>query len=207
MSESIELILEQLDELEEQEQHIKEANFEIERLKKDNEYLNQVNIELSTEKNRLNNLLKETSQILSEQTTKAITLKSENERLNNIINEFDKLIKNEINESKLEDNYERVDSLEYCLATLKELKADIEEYRDSTTWWSNRFNAVERNNRELMQEIERLKNDIKRITEITNQKIKIINDVRELIKRDLSTDKANNLIYSELLDIIGEENK
>ena len=44
------------------------------------------------------------------------------ERLNNIINEFDKLIENEINESKLEDNYERVDSLEYCLATLKELK-------------------------------------------------------------------------------------
>lgn len=43
-------------------------------------------------------------------------------RLNNIINEFDKLIENEINESKLEDNYERVDSLEYCLATLKELK-------------------------------------------------------------------------------------
>lgn len=32
MSESIELILEQLDELEEQERHIKEANVEIERL-------------------------------------------------------------------------------------------------------------------------------------------------------------------------------
>lgn len=44
------------------------------------------------------------------------------ERLNNIINEFNKFIENEINESKLEDNYERVDSLEYCLATLKELK-------------------------------------------------------------------------------------
>ena len=44
------------------------------------------------------------------------------ERLNNIINEFDKLFENEINESKLEDDYERVDSLEYCLATLKELK-------------------------------------------------------------------------------------
>ena len=44
------------------------------------------------------------------------------ERLNNIINEFDKLIENEINESKLEDDYERVDSLKYCLATLKELK-------------------------------------------------------------------------------------
>ena len=39
---------------------------------------------------RLNNLLKETSQTLSKQTTKAITLKSENERLNNIINELEK---------------------------------------------------------------------------------------------------------------------
>ena len=48
--------------------------------------------------------------------------KQEIERLNNIINEFDKLIENEINESKLEDDYERVDSLKYCLATLKELK-------------------------------------------------------------------------------------
>lgn len=35
----------------------------------------------------------------------------------------------------------------------------------------------------------------------------IIKEVRELIKRDLSTDKVNNLIYSELLDIIGKENK
>lgn len=43
-------------------------------------------------------------------------------RLNNIINEFEQLIENEINESKLEDDYERVDALEYCLATLKELK-------------------------------------------------------------------------------------
>ena len=49
------------------------------------------------------------------------------ERLNYIINEFNKLIENEINESKLEDNYERVDSLEYCLATLKELKGSDKE--------------------------------------------------------------------------------
>ena len=46
---------------------------------------------------------------------------------------------------------------------------------------------------EQQEEIERLKY--------------IIKEVRELIKRDLSTDKINNLIYSELLDIIGEENK
>ena len=44
------------------------------------------------------------------------------ERLNNIINEFNKLIENEINESKLEEDYDRVDAMEYCLATLRELK-------------------------------------------------------------------------------------
>ena len=46
--------------------------------------------EKTLEIERLNNLLKETSQTLSEQTTKVITLKSENERLNNIINELEK---------------------------------------------------------------------------------------------------------------------
>ena len=56
-----------------------------------------------------------------------INAEQEVERLNNIINEFDKLIENEINESKLEDNYERVDSLEYCLATLRELKVSDKE--------------------------------------------------------------------------------
>ena len=49
------------------------------------------------------------------------------ERLNNIIKEFGILIKNEINESKLEEDYERVDSLEYCLATLQELKGSDKE--------------------------------------------------------------------------------
>ena len=48
--------------------------------------------------------------------------KDEIKRLNNIIKEFEILIKNEINESKLEEDYERVDVLEYCLATLQELK-------------------------------------------------------------------------------------
>ena len=36
---------------------------EIERLKEDNEYLNKVNIELSTEKNRLNNIIKHVEDI------------------------------------------------------------------------------------------------------------------------------------------------
>ena len=45
---------------------------------------------------RLNNLLKKTSQTLSEQTTKAITLKSENERLKNVIKRI-----TEINNQKI----------------------------------------------------------------------------------------------------------
>lgn len=49
------------------------------------------------------------------------------ERLNNIINEFNKLIENEINESKLEEDYERVDAMKYCLATLRELKGSDKE--------------------------------------------------------------------------------
>ena len=51
---------------------------------------------------------------------------------------------------------------------IEELKADIEEYRDSTTWWSNRFNAVVRNNRELRQEIERLNNRLKTSNDTCN---------------------------------------
>lgn len=53
--------------------------------------------DLQKEIERLNNLLKETSQTLSEQTTKAITLKSENERLNNIINDFEEELERESN--------------------------------------------------------------------------------------------------------------
>lgn len=48
----------------------------------------------------------------------------ERDRLNNIINEFNRLIENEINESKLEEDYDRVDAMEYCLATLRELKGE-----------------------------------------------------------------------------------
>ena len=55
---------------------------------------------------------------------------------------------------------------------IEELKADIEEYRDSTTWWSNRFNAVERDNRELGKEIGRLHSIIKEVREYIDKFIK-----------------------------------
>ena len=45
---------------------LEKANKEIERLKEDNEYLNKVNIELSTKKNRLNNIINELEKWLKE---------------------------------------------------------------------------------------------------------------------------------------------
>ena len=60
---------------------------------------------------------------------------------------------------------------------IEELKADIEEYRDSTTWWSNRFNAVERDNRKLRKEIERLNN-------IINEALEINKDIQEHLDKE-----------------------
>ena len=70
---------------------------------------------------------------------------------------------------------------------IEELKADIEEYRDSTTWWSNRFNAVERDNRELRKEIERLKS--------------IIKEVREYIEENTNSDSFTVLTSGKITDI------
>jgi len=53
---------------------------------------------------------------------------------------------------------------------------------------------------DIVKELDKKDKEIERLKSI-------IKEVRELVKRDLSTDKVNNLIYSELLDIIGEENK
>ena len=96
-------------------EEIERLNNIVEEYKNANEYHQNIIHELET--------MKQPNQLHSEN----VKLRAENNRLNNIINEFDKLIENEINESKLEDNYERVDSLEYCLATLKELKGSDKE--------------------------------------------------------------------------------
>jgi hypothetical protein len=60
--------------------------------------------------------------------------------------------------------------------------------------------------REMKEEIERLKNDIKRITEITNQKIKIINDVREYmalnIRVKLNEEFGETMQYKTIYEIL-----
>ena len=91
---------------------------------------------------------------------------------------------------------------------IEELKADIEEYRDSTTWWSNRFNAVERNNRELRQEIERLHSIIKEVREYIEN--------NTLYEQDYTYDYEENIeewppddtkARKDILSILEKENK
>lgn len=92
---------------------------------------------------------------------------------------------------------------------IEELKADIEEYRDSTTWWSNRFNAVERDNRELRKEIKRLKSIIKEVREKVEGVKKINNEVykqTDMLERFYSRKWCNDEMDS-FLQIIEKENK
>lgn len=58
-------------------------------------------------------------------------------------------------------------------------------------------------------EINRLKEDIKRITNICNEKIKIINDVREYIENNLWSDYGDKCDVSkkEIFQILDKENK
>jgi len=65
---------------------------------------------------------------------------------------------------------------------------------------------------EREKEIERLKNDIKRITEITNEKIKIINDVREYIEKHIAIFEGGDMLVDmnidellEILDRVGDK--
>lgn len=80
---------------------------------------------------------------------------------------------------------------------IEELKADIEEYRDSTTWWQNRFKAVERDNRELKQEIERLNNIINVFEIIIKTKI-------EECKNNMPMNEDCLYTYEYILDKLQE---
>ena len=56
------------------------------------------------------------------------------------------------------------------------------------------------------KEIERLKNDIKRITNICNEKIKIINDVREKIENTtINCDGVAEDLIDDIYEILGGE--
>lgn len=89
---------------------------------------------------------------------------------------------------------------------IEELKADIEEYRDSTTWWSNRFNAVERDNRELRKEIERLHFIINEVREYINH-YETIRGYYEYEENGYGEYNYEEDLKQELLEILEKENK
>ena len=66
--------------------------------------------------------------------------------------DYDKLTKEQLI-GLLKDSDEYI--LKQAIKT-KELKTEIKELNDDNTWWQNRFNAVERDNRNLQARIDKL---------------------------------------------------
>ena len=67
--------------------------------------------------------------------------------------------------------YNLFDDIQDLLDYITNLQQEIKETNDSITWWTNRFKAVERDNKELKQENEKLKETIKEITCIPQNEI------------------------------------
>lgn len=68
---------------------------------------------------------------------------------------------------------------------IEELKAEIKELNDDNVWWTNRFKAVERDNK-------RLNNIIKEVREIINQPmINYSSCIKALDEIEIVLDKEN----------------
>ena len=95
-----------------------------------------------------------------------------------------------MNNDLIEELYNKIDNLEKInseqaleIARLNnELELNDIEYNTNITWWQNRFNAVERDNRELKNKI---KNKIKDLEENNNgddySLINVINILKNLL--------------------------
>ena len=86
------------------------------------------------------------------------------------------------------------DELEKALKEIEELKAEIKELNDDNVWWTNRFNAVERDNRELKQVIERQDKEIDRL----NKEI-------ERLQNDCEMEQIQANHFMSLSDYLDEE--
>ena len=71
------------------------------------------------------------------------------------------------------------------------INAEIETLNESITWWSNRFNAVERDNRELRKEIEKLNKALQSINKILQNEYNELTDYTGYIYK---TDLINKLL-------------
>lgn len=77
----------------------------------------------------------------------------------------------------------------------KQLKEELKSANEEITWWSNRFNAVERDNRQLKQQLEYLRSN-----EYLNQ-VKWERTFNEELVKDLQQriDKANEILSNILV--------
>ena len=62
----------------------------------------------------------------------------------------------------------------------QDYEEEIENLKESITWWTNRFNAVERDKRELKKEIERLKEELKYTIPIVEHNKTITKHLKEI---------------------------
>lgn len=109
---------------------------------------------------------------------------------------------------KDEDIYVEDYGFQYKRISLKEIKQlldyitnlqqELQEANDSVEWWSNRFKAVERDNRELTQENEELKKKLDR---------RYYKNEYERIKQENERLQENNSNMQEEMARVWEENE
>ena len=105
-----------------------------------------------------------------------------NDELKNILDEFMNFDFNSQSERMEINEYERNILKDY----ITNLQQEIKEANDSITWWTNRFKAVERDNKELKEELE----EEKRIEEADLKTIQQLEEENETRQQDI-----NNLTY------------
>ena len=105
----------------------------------------------------------------------------------------------------------RVEDVDKILNYITNLQQEIKEANDSITWWTNRFKAVERDNRELQQRItgleaenETLRSDFKNQVEYTN---KIVEENERLNKRNEEIYKGYMSVVDELTEYAKENER
>lgn len=89
---------------------------------------------------------------------------------------------------------------------INEQALEIAELNESITWWQNRFNAVERENRELKDKnkyIEQLQQENKQLKENKKKTIELIR--KAMVESDITGNGTLNL--KELLEILGGKKK
>lgn len=107
----------------------------------------------------------------------------------------------------------------------QDYEEEIESLNESITWWTNRFNAVERDNRELRKETERLKEEYVMLQNASDEveeelENRIVNAIKFIEARKSTQEFRKNKWkekevnidivleqYRDILEILKKENK